>query len=459
MTTIEAAGGADVSRRLLIGALIAGVVVGIAYTLSPFSVIAAVAFVLLIRWAGAAADAQERRWLYAIVIAAVLLRALAIAGLFVVTDHHQVPFGSFFGDEEYFMRRSLWMRNIALRVPISAADFIYAYEDLGKTSYLYVLAAVHVLFGPAIYGAHLLSALLYVAASLVLYRLVRPVYGRLASLLSLALLLFLPSLFVWSISTLKEPLFFFVMSFIVAAAVMCVRGPNWAQRLAALLVVFGLSAFAQTVRDAGLALSAGGAAAGIALTVVAKRPRIALYALLAALIVVPIALGRGKVDDAIVGGIRSAAVTNWGHVNTAGYVYKTLSPHLYEDRGNIAQMTVRECAQYVVRSFVSYIVVPAPWQVQSRAALSFLPEQMLWYVLALLVPFGVVAGLRRDPVLTCVLLAFGSIAAVLVALSTGNIGTLVRHRGLALPYLLWFSALGATELAARTAKDTYAAHR
>ena len=32
---------------------------------------------------------------------------------------------------------------------------------------------------------------------------------------------------------------------------------------------------------------------------------------------------------------------------------------------------------------------------------------------------------------------------VLVALSGGNVGTLIRHRGLAMPYFAWLAALGA----------------
>ena len=36
--------------------------------------------------------------------------------------------------------------------------------------------------------------------------------------------------------------------------------------------------------------------------------------------------------------------------------------------------------------------------------------------------------------------------AAAVALNGGNVGTLVRHRGLALPYLVWLSAVGACQL-------------
>jgi hypothetical protein len=58
-----------------------------------------------------------------------------------------------------------------------------------------------------------------------------------------------------------------------------------------------------------------------------------------------------------------------------------------------------------------------------------------------------------------VLAAFAFALAAPVAVSDGNIGTLVRHRGLALPYLIWLSAVGAEALlmyAARTTKKAVA---
>ena len=46
---------------------------------------------------------------------------------------------------------------------------------------------------------------------------------------------------------------------------------------------------------------------------------------------------------------------------------------------------------------------------------------------------------------------FGTAAAsiVAIALTSGNVGTLVRHRSLAVPYLLWLSLAGLCELLSR----------
>jgi len=106
--------------------------------------------------------------------------------------------------------------------------------------------------------------------------------------------------------------------------------------------------------------------------------------------------------------------------------------------------------------------VPLPWTIQSRMALLYLPEQVAWYLLLVLLPLGVAAGVKRDAQLTALLAAYSVTAAVLVALASGNVGTLVRHRGLAVPYLLWFSALGACEVVAfvtAPGRNPHANHR
>ena len=83
---------------------------------------------------------------------------------------------------------------------------------------------------------------------------------------------------------------------------------------------------------------------------------------------------------------------------------------------------------------------------QSRAALAYLPEQVVWYLLAMLAVAGALFGFRRDAIVTGLLVGHALVIAAAVAFTGGNVGTLVRHRGLALPYLVWLSGVGACEL-------------
>ena len=77
-----------------------------------------------------------------------------------------------------------------------------------------------------------------------------------------------------------------------------------------------------------------------------------------------------------------------------------------------------------------------------------MPEHLIWLLLMLLMPVGAIAAMKRDGGLTAVLLAHAAGIIMMVALASGNIGTLIRHRGLSLPYLVWFSVLGALTIIA-----------
>ena len=424
----------------------AGVTLGFAYTLSPLTVLVAGALAPLWRWASAGLTPQERRWLFGLFAIAVVLRAAAIGGLFLTADP-EIPYANFFGDEEFFKRKTTWLRNVSMGIPISKADFLYAFDRTGDSSYLDVLSYLQALVGLAPYGIHVLNAGAYLGAVLVLYRVVRKSFGGVAAVFGSVLLLFLPSLFVWSISALKEPLYFLVVAVNLGAALMMVRGRGWGWRLASLCTLVAGGFALQTLREGGLVLAFVGVGGGFAMAFALSRPRLLLAACVAVPLVVTLALSRPAVQDRAWAGVHQVALKHWGYINTPGQTFKLMDPPFYVDRLAIKAMTVADVTRYGLRATWSYLTVPLPWQIESRSALAFLPEQMIWFVLLLLMPVGVVVGLRRDPLLTCVLVAHGLVAAAMVAVSGGNVGTLVRHRGLALPYLVWLSGLGAVQIA------------
>src|SRR5262249_45131323 len=155
---------------------------------------------LLLKVAAQDLSQEERRLVTAAIGVAVAVRLLAVGGLFVGTDHARVPFGSFFGDQEDFIKPALWLPHVAARIPIPPPELLEAFDDYSYTSYLYVLGFLQVLLGPAPYGAHLSGMLLYLASCVILFRVARRRFGALAAHGGLLLLLFLPSLFAWSIS-------------------------------------------------------------------------------------------------------------------------------------------------------------------------------------------------------------------------------------------------------------------
>jgi hypothetical protein len=436
-----------------IAAIGLGVGAGALYAVSPLTVVCLAGFAGLVCWGRRGVDGDERRWLTVILVLAIVSRVIAVAGLFVLTDHTRVPFGSFFGDEEYFIKRSMWLRNVALGIPLHGADLIYAFDDYSATTYLYVLAFIQILCGPAPYGVHLVGIGFHLAAIVVLYRLVRSTLGRMPALVGLIALVFLPTQFAWSISALKDPLFFLLMATSVVLSTKVVRGPGWKARTWSAIAIVLLALALQTIRQAGGLLCAAGVVGGLAIAFIVQRPRV----LLATVVVLPIAAGavlsRPVARVAAYQVVQTAARQHWGHVATPGYVYTLLDPRFYSDRAHIDDMQFGEGMRFLARSVERYITVPWPWEAQSAAALIYLPEQIVWYGLMLLAPFGLVLALRRDALVASLLFGHAMVAALTVALSSGNVGTLVRHRGLALPYFIWLCAVALCELVALTAAN------
>jgi hypothetical protein len=402
----------------------------------------------VVLWARRGVEGDEGRWLTVILVVAITVRVLAVAGLFVITDHARVPFGSFFGDEEYFIKRSIWLRNVALGIPLHGADLIYAFDEYSNTSYLYVLAFIQTLTGPAPYGVHLLGIGFYLGAIVVLYRLVRSTLGRMPALVGLVALLFLPTQFAWSISALKDPLFFLLTAVSVVLTAKIVRGPGWWARVLSAMAVVVLAAALETVRQAGGILCAAGVVIGLLTAFIVQRPRL----LLTTVVVLPIATGamlsRPAAQMVAYRAVQAAARQHWGHVATPGYVYLLLDPRLYPDRSEIDDLQFGEAARFVERAVERYVTVPLPWETQSASALLYMPEQIIWYLLVALAPVGLVLALRRDAIIASLLFAQSVVAAATIALSSGNVGTLVRHRGLALPYFIWLCAVALCDLAA-----------
>jgi hypothetical protein len=422
-------------------AVIAGAVLGALYTLSPLSMIALAIGGAVLWWSARDMSARERRWFLWMVGIAMAVRLALIAGLFLGAGDDR-PFATFFGDEELFKSRPIWIRNLGMGVPISAADFIYSFDDTGKSGYLYVLAAIQAFVGDAPYGVHVLNAVIYLAGVLLLYRLARRAFGKCSAIVGLVVLLFMPSLFAWSISALKEPMYTFVAAVEVLLVIAVVRAPRIWQRIGAVAALVVAAFMLESLRKGGLQVALVGSVTGIVAGAIASRPRLLLASAVVAPVVIAAVLTAEPVESRVLRVVRDAVRYHAGHVLTAGHTYRLVDGRYYWDWPAIFEIGPAEGAQYVSRALIHYVVEPQPWIERSRAMLAYVPEQAAWWTLLALVPFGIAAGLKADALVTATLLAHAGAIAMMVAITSGNIGTLIRHRGLVLPYLVWIAALG-----------------
>jgi hypothetical protein len=144
--------------------------------------------------------------------------------------------------------------------------------------------------------------------------------------------------------------------------------------------------------------------------------------------------------------LSATAKQHTGHVFTLGHSYRTLDEQFYAHvetpTTSHLSLTGPQAARYVARSVWSFFTVPLPWQVETRSELAFIPEQLCWYLLVVSAIVGLPAAWRRDSWLVSLLVGYVLPLVVALALVNGNVGTLVRLRGLVVPFLIWIGALG-----------------
>ena len=430
-------------------ALLLGIAGGALYTVSPLTAWCAALAAIVLSLAGRGLPPSDKRALNVVLVAALVARLVAVGALFVVNTpmHDDESVAMLSGDEAYGLSRALRTRDVISGAPVTRYDYFVAGDEYGRNSYITLLTVIETLFGPTPYSMRLLNTLLFLVAAILLFRATRSAFGSLPAFCGLVVMLFLPTLFYWSISLLKEPLYLLGTTLIITCVVAAVRAGTVSARAFALAGAAAGFAVVSDLRPGGFAPATLGVAVGFACLLFFSLPlRIRLSAAVL-LVVLGIAVtSQPAAQQRITSALESTAKTHAGHVFTVGHSYKLLDEGFYFNPAPAAAsnltLTTAEAARYALRAGLSFMTVPLPWQLSSTRELSYLPEQLFWYALLALLPVGLVAGWRRDPLVTSLVAGYVVPTAVALALTNGNVGTLLRLRGIVIPYLLWVSAVG-----------------
>lgn len=433
----NAATANDAWRRSVRVATAAAVALAVAYVASPLTVLCGGATLAMCWWVVADLEGSERAWVTWILAITIGLRFVFVGALLVATRPDYQPFLTPFPDGAYLIDRSLWIRNVWLGVPIGPHQALQIVERYGASSYPLLLAAIQYLVGPAPYGLALLSTAAYIAGVFLWYRIVRARFGAAVATCGLTLLLVWPSLFMWSVAVLKESFQFFLTAAVTAAAYHVVRSPRWIARAGFLAAAVGGVYLLSTLRSGAAEIAVAGIGVAVMFRAMAARRWIVI-----AVAVLTVAAVAGQ-HDQFVRAVRTAANRHVGYWGSPGRGYQLLDITFYSSPAIVETMTFAESVQFLARATVAFVVVPTPWTAGSSSELALAPQQIAWYLGVLAALIGVHVGVRRDAWLTCVLAGVAIAGLIIIAPNSGNVGTLVRHRDLIVPFVLWLSVIGA----------------
>jgi hypothetical protein len=431
--------------RSITWSVLAGLALAIVYALSPLTVLTAALAALSLRLLGRTLPPGEWRWVVGLLAVALAFRVLAIGAIFLSAPHDNQAVAVLSGDEAQMQSRAMRMRDIIRGVSVDRYDSVVVFDEYGQTSYNTLLAGTQVIFGPSPYGMRVFNAWIFVLAAGLLFRIARRGFGAVPAFGGLVVLLFVPTLFAWSISLLKESLYFLLTVVTIASLLAVVRDRTlFARAGAAVLLILALWGLSD-LRPGAVVITASGLALGVVCAALATQSsRIRAIAagvaavLAVAVVTVPI------VERRVEAGLEAAATVHAGHVFTVGHSYKLLDDGFYVNPRPLdrVSLTPDEAGRFLIRAAASFLLVPLPWQIATRSELAFVPEQLLWYSIVILAAIGIWTAFRADRLTTAVLAGVAVTAALAVAVTNGNVGTLIRFRGLVTPYLIWISAVG-----------------
>ncbi|MBZ5559470.1 MAG: hypothetical protein LAO77_19535 [Acidobacteriia bacterium] len=424
-------------------AVYAGLAMGAAYTWSPLTMVFVMGMVPLCAWGARGLGVRERRWVLAALVAAIGLRVLAIATLIVTTDPAREQFRVFFPDAQFVIARSWWILNNWRHVPIGPDQFRQIFNSYGASSFNSFLAFVQLLLGSAPYAVNLISVAAFVGGALMLFRLARRAYGPAPAVAGLLLLLFWPTLFAWSLSTLREATQLLLMAGLFTAAMVGVRAREWTARGKAAAAGVAVLIVLVTLRADGFIVVALGLTLGLLFRLLTLRwwlPVVAVVALgVGALVLARDATFQSQVAQQVT----VAAGRHLGHVETPGGSFRLLDDRFYaEGARSVDTFAFDERVRFLLRSAVAFFTVPLPWRIDSLSGLTMLPQQCVWYALLCLAAFGYRAAARRDALFTAILTACVVAGMLIITPNSGNVGTLVRHRDMVVPAVVFLAAAG-----------------
>jgi hypothetical protein len=433
--------------------VIAGLILAILYSASPLFTLTLAASAVLLRLAGRGLSAREGRVL-AVLIGSGLALRLVFIGLTLASDIpllNDLSVGGFRGDDAYYLSRAIRARDLAMGVTEGRYDYFITTDEYGRTSYLHLLTAAQVLFGPTPYGMRALNGWVFTVAAVILFRVVRPAFGWAASVSALFVLLFLPSLFVSSVSLSKDSVYFLVTALLAVATVTLVAPRSVRQAVAAALAAALCLYLIDDLRRGALPIALGSVVLAVALPRIFATRRRAVAAMIVT-VAAGVALSfAAPIRARALAAVVSVAKIHAGHVFTTGHAYKLLDEgfYMYPNTPSawVVELTEAQAARFVVRAMVSFAVTPLPWEMMSASELAFFPEHVVWWLTVLFLPAGVIEGWRRDRRVTAILIAFVLPMAAALAVTNGNVGTLLRLRGLVKPFMIWLAVLGALAVA------------
>ncbi len=389
-------------------------------------------------------DLTEKHFLVKLFMWGLLVRVILLLLVQAMLIHNKTWFGVnifddratyLFGDDGYYTLRSWILTQHIAGIKESYAMIERAYEIYGYTFYIYIMSLFYYIFGFSPISITFLNCAFSVLTGVIYYFIAKEISDRLSAKITAVMIVFFPSLIIWSIANLKDPIFIFLMGIALLSFIRLLRtGKIWYWGL------LSAALFMQILIRPKFIILEGAIAiwAYISYLYVKGKLRIG-YIMIAFICAI---LAWQHIDRWLTICKNMLVSYNQGIISVGGFCYRIYADWVYSDGVNPALVTNSEAFQAALKGWLHFFLEPFPWKISSPLSLFAFPQMIIWYVIVLFSIAGAFIQLKRNRKITLALLAFLLLVGTIFAMTGGNIGTDFRIRDALTPLILLFAAIG-----------------
>lgn len=403
----------------------------------------------------------ERRFLLLLFVVGFLLRAgvsLALdLGSWIVEGRRPIQYGEVhdwdlgifertreyvkMGDSDFHSQRGYSLAQYARgsREP----GVLYRIQQYGWSGYAYVIGFFYYLFGFSPVAVKMINCLLGALLGPVIFSLARGIFHSGVARWASVGVAFYPSLILWSATNLKEASFL-LLTAVLLLLVARIQRERWGKRLLLLYLGFLLALLLHaTLRSVAISwVLAAGCGLSMGLLSLKRRTRWGVPILLLGVALLAIRWdGWGAL-------LTPAFRYHLGFVGTLGISYQYLPAEFYEYGKSLEDLVARldplALASILLRAALHFLLQPLPSKMDNLGLLLLSPQMVVWYLVLPVALFGIVWSLARNLNRSLFLVLALTGVTLLLALSSGSVGTAFRMRDVVTPFFLIFASAGAS---------------
>lgn len=319
--------------------------------------------------------------------------------------------------------------------------------------YTYLLSLIYTFFGYAPVLIRMLNGLFGILSAVVAYFIAKEIFNLRVARATFAVTLFLPSIFLHSISALKDPLLNFSLILLIFALVKLFGKTSWKKYVFIGIIALLLTSLLRN-KTVGFVL-ASTVLSGYILALKQKKTRISAI-LIALILCIGFAAQYNKLVPMLTKIKNTAIKAHIGYVNTPGKVYKILPDRFYADPDSVGEIQGIQLNTFIAQGLAHAMFEPfiGSYTYTPQAKIIYIAQMSLWYLLVPFFIYGLLLLGRLHAGGIIPVLIFFFIILLTLAITIGNPGTIFRMRDMIAPLYLMLAFYGIDSLLYSSKKNS-----